>query len=103
MSKLGHILDTYWDEIKKDERPIGTIQADTERQIKALVDSRVASAELKARLNLIDYLDQVPRNEHMDWKGLLSDCRQLLKDDAPGVVGSENPSHNRNTPKGGLK
>ena len=35
--------------------------------------------ELQAQLNYIEYLDQTPSNELMDWKGLLADSLKLIK------------------------
>lgn len=33
----------------------------------------------KARIGLLDYFDQVPNNEVMDWKGLFADVRKQLE------------------------
>lgn len=35
----------------------------------------------EARLNLIEYFDQVPTNESMDWKGWLADARAIVRSD----------------------
>lgn len=37
MSRLDEILDAYWDEIKKDEKLIGTIQREQKQEIKELM------------------------------------------------------------------
>ena len=35
--------------------------------------------ELQAQLKYIEYLDQIPSNEVMDWKGLLADNKRLIE------------------------
>lgn len=45
-----------------------------------LITRATEQAEIQGQLNLIDYLDQTPSNELMDWKGLFADTRKLLKE-----------------------
>ena len=47
--------------------------------IKQLLLADRKKHELQAQLNYIEYLDQIPSNELMDWKGLLADSRKLIK------------------------
>ena len=62
-------------------------------QIASLMDDRKESVELimrliiadrkkyelQAQLKYIEYLDQIPSNEVMDWKGLLADNKRLIE------------------------
>ena len=47
--------------------------------IEAYVTTRVKEAELRAQLGIIEYYDQIPDNQSVDWKGLLSDSRKQIE------------------------
>jgi hypothetical protein len=48
----------------------------------------------EARLNMVDYFDQVPRNDLMDWKGLFADTRRLLEEEAELTQKPPQPKEN---------
>lgn len=43
--------------------------------------AHIAKVEKEAQLGLLDYFDQVPTNDSMDWKGLFADTRKLLQEE----------------------
>jgi hypothetical protein len=45
------------------------------------ITTETTKAEHRARMNLLEYFDQIPKNEYMDWKGLIADCKRLLKEE----------------------
>ena len=59
----------------------GSIDISDQRTMKDEILELIESEKREARLNMIDYFDQVPKNEFMDWKGLFADCRKLLEEE----------------------
>jgi hypothetical protein len=51
--------------------------------------AHIAAEVEKARLNFIDYLDQASNNEACNWKGLLADCRGIVKSDLAALQQSQ--------------
>src|SRR4051812_31908817 len=49
----------------------------------------IVKENLKAQLNYVDYLDQIPSNDVMDWKGLLKDSRGLLESELNSLLEQE--------------
>ena len=76
---------TFKDEVEKIVetllvRPLNTpgAVAETNKLTQALSDLH-ESEVLKTQLRLIDYYDQIPSNDVMDWKGLFADNRKDLE------------------------
>ena len=43
------------------------------------IERYIATKVLEAQLGMVEYFDQNPTNESMDWKGLFADTRTLVK------------------------
>ncbi len=55
---------------------------------------RESVSATKARRGMLEYFDQVPSNDSIDWKGLLKDIRRLVEDEEAAITKKEFPNAN---------
>lgn len=82
---------TYEDVLEKYKRYIvakalnqpsptgGIFEEEALKALQQIEQRHIEEAEIKARIGMVEYYDQVPANKDMDWKGLFADNLKLLK------------------------
>lgn len=85
-SELKQLLTTLY--VNDQSRGYIPLELDAENfeKLAGFILDREQAAENKARLGMIDYLDQAPTNDSCNWKGLLADCRKMVESDMAALT-----------------